>query len=327
MKPDHRPGRRGRFLPLAVALASLAHGEIVVLNDDGAWNWLQDERALVIENRLVVASVALGHRDPARTGHIEVTTCDLRTRQVTRATLHREPEPGRARRWADDHSCPALVVRPDGRLLAWYSVHGQEPVFHYRVSEHPGDATTWRTEGRFDLGAGSRVTFPNLLHLSGENNGRGRMFAFFRGIENRLMPSWAQSEDGGDTWRAGGLLMQWPRKVTPYVKYAGNGRDAVHLAFTDGHRVDFNNAVYHAVYRDGQLHRSDAQRIATLAEGIRSPGQPTEIFRANADSVAMISDLELDRDGRPCVAYSIQLDTRSRRPRPVGADHRYRYAR
>jgi hypothetical protein len=51
------------------------------------------------------------------------------------------------------------------------------------------------------------------------------------------------------------------------------------------------------------------------------------VFRANADSVAMISDLELDRDGRPCVVYSVQMNTRPLRPRPVGADHRYRYAR
>src|SRR5207244_2983615 len=52
-----------------------------------------------------------------------------------------------------------------------------------------------------------------------------------------------------------------------------------------------------------------------------------EIFRANADSVAMISDLALDGQGRPCVVYSVQMNTRPLRPRPIGADHRYRYAR
>jgi hypothetical protein len=35
----------------------------VVLNDDGGWCWFQDERALVVGDRLVFGSVAAGRRD------------------------------------------------------------------------------------------------------------------------------------------------------------------------------------------------------------------------------------------------------------------------
>ena len=41
----------------------------------------------------------------------------------------------------------------------------------------------------------------------------------------------------------------------------------------------------------------------------------------------MISDLHLDARGHPHVVYSVQKDTARLRPRPIGADHRYRYAR
>jgi hypothetical protein len=171
------------------------------------------------------------------------------------------------------------------------------------------------------------VTFPQLGHLSSENDGRGRTLGFFRGLNNRLMPSWAHSEDLGQTWITGGVLLSLPTKVTPYVKYAGDGRSTIHVAFSDGHRVDFNNAISHAYYRDGQLWRSDGARIGAMSDGITSLGQATEIFRANKDSVAMISDLAVGPDGNPCVVYSVQMNTRALRPRPIGADHRYRYAR
>jgi hypothetical protein len=45
----------------------------------------------------------------------------------------------------------------------------------------------------------------------------------------RGMPSWAQSDDAGDTSATGGVFLQLPTKVTPYVKYAGDGRSTVHL--------------------------------------------------------------------------------------------------
>ena len=36
----------------------------IVLNDDGAWCWFQDERVLVQGSTLLVGSVANGSRDP-----------------------------------------------------------------------------------------------------------------------------------------------------------------------------------------------------------------------------------------------------------------------
>lgn len=298
-----------------------------MLNDDGAWNWLQDERAVVVGERVIVASVAMGHRDAARTGDIDVVSYDRRTGKIFRSVLHHETTDVRRRQWQDDHSSPALLVRPDGRIVAMYAIHAQGPDFRFRISREPGDATAWGDEQTFATAPGSRVAFPCLVYLAAENEGRGRLLEFFRGLNNRGMPSLAHSDDGGQSWTADGVFLQLPAKVTPYVKYAGDGRATVHFAFTDGHRVDFNNGVFHASYRDGQLWRSDGARIATLADGMTSTRQATEVYRANPDSVAMISDLALDRDGRPCLVYSVQRNTRPLRPRPIGADHRYRYAR
>ena len=310
-----------------VSIGCGALPEVVVLNDDGAWNWLQDERAVVVGHRLVVASVAMGCRDPGREGAVEVVSRDLRHGALTRFTLHREAASDQRARWRDDHSCPALLVRPDGRIVALYGRHGQDERFHYRITHAPGDISAWSEERTFASPAGSRVAFPNLVAVPAENGGRGRLYAFYRGIGNKLMPSWARSDDAGETWTVGGVFLQLPVRVTPYVKYAADGSAAVHAVFTDGHRVDFNNGVYHAVYREGSWWNSAGERIGSLTEPVPAKERTTEIFRANADSVAMVSDLALDPAGRPVAVYSVQLDTRRQRPRPIGADHRYRYAR
>lgn len=316
-----------QVLALLVLSACRLDAEVVVLNSDGAWNWLQDERAVIWQDRLMVASVALGGRDPARRGAVEVASYDFATRKVERAVLRHDTEPRSAERWADDHCCPALLLQPDGRLLALYSRHGQEASFYRRVAERRGPAVQWSEETVIETAPGSRVTFPNLAYLAEENDGRGRTYAFFRGIQNRMMPSVAAADAAGRMWQAGSVFMTWPTKATPYVKYASDGRATIHLAWTDGHRVDFNNAVFHVVFRDGQFWRANGERVSALEQGIRGPQDAMEVFRANANSVAMISDLALDAAGRPAVVYSVQRDTKMRRPRPVGADHRYRYAR
>ena len=42
----------------------------------------------------------------------------------------------------DDHANPSLQVRPDGRLVVYYSAH-VGPAMSYRVSTQPEDVTAW----------------------------------------------------------------------------------------------------------------------------------------------------------------------------------------
>jgi hypothetical protein len=312
---------------MLLVLAGRLCSEVIVLNNDGAWNWLQGERAVVVHDQLIVGSVAMGRQEPDREGDIEVTSYNLKTGKIARATLHHETSPIQRGRWRDDHSSPALAVRPDGYLVAMYCTHAQAAVFHHRISLRAGDVSDWTEERTFAIDAGSRVAFPQLTLAESKSGPQGKLLLFFRGLENRGMPSLAHSDDGGVSWAVDGVFLQLSAKVTPYVKYASDEHGTVHLAFTDGHRVDFNNGVFHATYHDGQFWRSNGERIAAFAEGISSTRQPTEIFRANPDSVAMISDMALDSNGQPHVVYSVQINTRPLRPRPIGADHRYRYAR
>jgi hypothetical protein len=296
----------------------------VVLNDDGGWCWFQDERALVTGGRLVFGSVAAGRTDVSRRGMVEATSVDLATGTATRFRLSATPveKPGRY----DDHDTPAFVARGDGRLLAVWAGHGFDNRILSRVSLRKGDATAWGEERAFVPSPSSSVTYSNLHRLAEE---RGRIYDFYRGLDNRFKPSVAWSDDEGETWKAGGVVIDVPAafRHRPYVKYASDGRDTIHLAYTEGHPRNFDNGLYHAFYRKGTLHRTDGAPIRPLPAGLRDPVEGTRIFAGDARNVAWVTDLELDAQGRPFVAYSVQKDSAGLPPREGGLDHRYRLAR
>lgn len=296
----------------------------VVLDDDGGWCWFQDERAIVVGDRLVFGSVASGRTDPGRRGGVFVTGVDLADGSTTRFRLSATPvEPPGVH---DDHDAPALAVRGDGRLLAVWAGHGFDNRVLSRVSTRPGDPSAWGEERSFVPSLSSRVTYANVFRLPAE---RGRVYNFFRGLDNRFKPSVAWSDDEGESWRAGGVVIDVPAafRHRPYVRYASDGRETIHLVYTEGHPRDFDNGLYHVFYRSGRLHRSDGTMIRPLAEGLRDPVEGTRVFAGDPANVAWAADVAIDRQGRPFAAFSVQKDSGGRPPGQGGSDHRYRLAR
>ncbi len=300
----------------------------IVFNDDGGWCWFEDERVIVHGGKLIIGSVAMGTKDPGRKGNIEVAVHDLASGKTSVHVLHRPASDPERKQWADDHNSPAFLVRPDGRILAMYAMHGPEEKIYYRLSGMH-DAASWGEEKIFVPSPSSRVTYSNLHLLASENGGKGRIYDFFRGLNNSFKPSYAWSDDFGDTWQAGGVFLDVPAQFRhrPYAKYASNGRDTVHIAYTEGHPRDFDNSVYHILYRDGELRRSDGTPIRALPEGLKSPNEGTRVFQGDANNVAWTSDLHIDRRGRPYLAFSVQKNSAGLPAGQGGEDHRYRYAR
>ena len=145
-----------------------------------------------------------------------------------------------------------------------------------------------------------------------------------------VKPSFAWSDDHGETWTSGNVVIDVPLSFRhrPYVKYTSNGRDTIHLLYTDGHPRNFDNSVYHVFYRDGMLCHSDGTPIRALAEGLREPREGTCVFQGDANDVGWVSDTHLSADGRPHVVFSVQKDSAGLRSghESAGHDHRYHYA-
>jgi hypothetical protein len=313
---------------LAVALGAFfairASGGIdpLTINDDAGWCWFEDERVIISGDQLIVGTVANGRFDPARRGDIDVTSYGLKSGKIQRFTLHQNLE-------ADDHDSPAFLERPDGRILAMYCKHGGDYKIYYRITTRPRDISEWEAGQVFIPSDTSRVTYSNLHWLKKENGGKGRIYNFFRGFDNTFKPSWMFSDDFGETWRAGGVLVDFPAKMKhrPYVKYASDGTDTVHILFTEAHPRNFDNSLYHAIYRKGWLLDSSGKRIKPLNDEPLLPSQVTCVFEGDSNNVAWAQDVHLDRSGKPRVAFSVQKDSGGLPPGEGGSDHRYHFAR
>jgi hypothetical protein len=290
----------------------------VVLSDDGGWCWFEDPRAIIHDNKLLVGTVANGRYDSLRAGDIEALIYDLRNKQIIRVELYDRLQP-------DDHDSPVFLVRPDERYLTLFAKHGNENNFYYRIS-HPNQPARWGEIQEYAPTESTRLTYSNLYMLSAENN---RVYNFFRGLDNSFKPSYVYSDDLGESWETGNVYIQVPAEMRhrPYVRYASNNVDEIHMVYTQGHPRVYDNSIYHVFYRDDMLHASDGSPITSLEEGLTMPQEGTLVYQGDSNNVAWTVDIELDEQDHPYIAYSVQVGSAGLPPGEGGDDIRYRYAR
>jgi BNR repeat-containing family member len=302
-------------------------GNLIELNDNGAWSWFMDERAIVDDGKLIVGSVrAVGtfgtHQADPDWGNVEVSVHDIASGATRRAVMHRHFE-------QDDHDGPAFLPLPDRRYLAVYSKHSIERKVYYRLSE-PGDPIAWGPASTFETPGedrpafgGNNVTYSNLFRMS-----NGRIYNFFRGFDHD--PNYMVSDDSGHTWSYGGRLLRGRGGYSPYLKYAFDGKDTLHFVTTDDHPRNYDNSVYSGYVKDGVIHLSDGTPRGKLSRSTDTKVAAwglTRLFQGDPDNVGWVIDLELDRDKRPYVAFSVQKDGRGLPPGRGGMDHRYYHGR
>jgi hypothetical protein len=303
-----------------------------VINDNGAWCWFQDERAVVDPDAglLVVGSIAApeGPGGADRAGNVELTVVDLRAGTSEVVVLHAQFE-------ADDHDVPAFWRRSDGRWLAVYTKHKTDDLTRWRVSE-PGDPRTWGPERTFDWSeftGGRGVTYSNLHLLD------GRLYCFARAVNDD--PCALVSDDEGDTWTYAGKLFTRPKVgyVNGYTRYVSTP-SRVDLITTDHHPRDYNNSIYHGYLEAGALHRTDGTVVDPVALDADAPSQVELTTILAADSVwdgepmshCWTIDIRRGNDGSLAAVLLARHDTPQKpedafaRQHPV-PDHRFFYAR
>lgn len=298
----------------------VCNSETFVLSDDGGWCWFEYPGALQHGPLILVGSVASGGHDEKRHGNIELHIHDCASNVTKRVTLHEQFE-------LDDHDGPALLLRPDGRLLAFYAKHNTESHNYSRISLP--DAKQFCEFGPVQLytpSPSTELTYANLFLLPSETN---RIYNFFRGLHGSYKPSYLYSDDLGTTWNNGNVFINVPstEKHRPYVRYASNSHDTVHMVYTEGHPRDYDNNLYHIYYRAGQLYQSDGTKLCSLETGLGSPDEGTRVYRGDAKHVPWIVDLVLDRNEHPVCVYSVQYDSEGLPVGQGGDDIRYRYSR
>jgi hypothetical protein len=273
------------------------------LTPDGAWSWFGDPRAVCYEGerRCTYAGCVTS------SGDVVVAQYDHDTGEIVSTVVKEELQ-------RDDHASPALLVRPDGRLMVFYCGHrGRWLIF--RISEQPEDVSSWGSEYAAS-GHTSEVwgyTYPSAFILAGEAD---RRYLFWRGRE--YLPTFSTSETGM-SWSESRVLIDGDGEQ-PYVKYASDGDRSIHIAFTQDHPgKDEHNNVYYVRYEDGMLRRADGSVIAPIDSLPIRPADADLVYdAAESGARAWLWDLAFDENGWPVIAYAAF---------PSLQDHRYRYAR
>ena len=254
----------------------IVHGNLIQFNDNGAWCWYQDERAVIdsVQNKLILGSIASGDGigRNSRNGQVEGVVFDLNTRHGER-TLFRNT-------YTDDHNVPAFLVLPDGSYLTMYNDHYDDRS-RYRVYENGA----WGEEQHYTWPEVSNdKTYSNLYYLSDED----RTYNFSRA--DRKNPHMMISNDNGDSWSYGGQLSE-PFEgeevgyVNGYFKYWGNGKDRIDFIATEYHPRDFNTSMYHGYIKDGMTFNSfgDTLDFDITDQSAPTPADYTTVFAAGTE--------------------------------------------
>jgi BNR repeat-containing family member len=263
----------------------------------GGWSWFADPRAVWVDGHVVAAWV-----DQDR----YVVVASIRDQSVYRVRIARE-------HIDDDHGNPALLVRPDGRITAYYSDHNGSSM-RFRTTSHPGDIGQWGSEHKLpDNTSGSQgFTYPNPAYLSDED----RTYLFWRGADWSL--AYART---GSSGFSNAHAMFARHGARPYTKVATNGRDEIYLAFTNGHPEEVRTSIFFATYRHGELFRASGKRIGSIYNLPLRPGKADHVYVANQHGGvrSWVHDVAMGVDGKPVVVYATFRDG--------GRRHRYEYAR
>lgn len=292
---------------------AIRKGEIQTLSEDGSWCWFQDDRAVLLGDKVIFSGVTAS-------GANTVTAWDLRKNQATASVLSEHTLP------ADDHNVSALMVRTDGKLLSVYAGHSIDSLIRYRISASKGDIRSWSEEKT--IKTNGRVCYSNVYRLEDT----GETFNFYRGNQNN--PHFLVSTDEGETWDFGGRLFEDFGRA--YLRYASDGKSKIHFITTEEHPRHYNNSIYHGYYEGGNLYRSDGTLVGPISRTANSPYKPTDftmVYDGNAatrEDVAWTSDIKLNAQGNPYIAFSVTKDpiTRgeTRNTALGGFDHRYHVA-
>jgi len=243
-------------------IEDIVYGDLVQFNDNGAWCWYQDERAVVdtIGGNLIVGSIASdsGCGNLPRFGNVEAVVFDFQSMIGQRNVLRQ----GNGQFYCDDHHAPGILVRPGGKYTAFYAAHFGLQSSFFKIY----DAGAWGTEYEFSWndsipgGSDYQTTYSNLYYLSLED----RIFNFSRGNDGGS-PNFMYSDNDGDRWAYGGQLAAGTPGVggygKGYYKYWGNGVDRIDFICTETHPRNYNTSIYHAYMQNGKVYDSFGDEV------------------------------------------------------------------
>jgi hypothetical protein len=240
----------------------IVNGNLIQFDDNGAWTWYSDERAIVdpTGGKLVVGvdTTPAGLGGSTRNGSIEATIFNLQNGTSQRFVLMTNGPGG-----PDDHNGPAFLLRPDGKYLSQWTGHNANYLSYFRIF----DGNSWGPTNLFDwttVGASQSdelASYSNPHYLAAEK----RVYTFVRTMDNHS-PYILMSTNYGDTWSFYGKLVRpstnFDVGYNPgYFKYSDNGSNRIDFICTEAHPRDYLTSIYHGYISNGMSFMSDGTLV------------------------------------------------------------------
>jgi hypothetical protein len=285
----------------------------VQMNDNGAWSWFMDERAVVGDGYVVAGSVR------STSGNVEVATMNISNSSVSVAVVHAAFE-------EDDHANPSFIKLSNNKYLAVWSGHATETKFYWALSTNVNDPRTWDAATAYTTpgvasgpGVGDGVTYSNLFLMPD-----GRIANFYRGVDKDW--HYAYYTVATNTWANGGRLVTTSNVYGCYFKFAKDSSGRIHLASVPEHPREADNSLYHAIFDDENIYASDGTLLGP-ADGSVGVTDFTLVYQGGASHVAWITDVAIGSNGHPRIIFTTQIDGAGAPRGQAGQDLRFNYAK
>lgn len=295
-------------IPLLLVLAAIlapgsasARGDITQIASDqdfteiakaGAWSFFGDPRAVMVAGKYFIGWTTMK-------GQVRVGEFDPATGKTTAKTLGPLMEKG------DDHENPSLLVKSDGRIMAFYSPHSgrlspkkRKSQLYYRTTLKPGDISQWTAyktipTNTFDGHLG--YTYPNPVPLQ-----QDKIFLTWRGGD--WLPGVATWN--GRKWSKARGMIYSPHPRRPYVKTAQGNGGSVLIGYNQDNPRQTKTNTYFARYVPGfGYFKANGQKIGP--PGKRFASQKGDIVAyASTAGRNWVMDVAEDKDNNPVVLYA-----------------------
>src|SRR5271157_724482 len=254
--------------------------------DNGAWTWYGNPVAVYHEGTYKKTYVGW----ISNTGVVSVATYDH-----TAGTMATHVMGSMA---ADDHSHPSLLIRPDGRLMVFFSGHDGATMNLY-IATHPEDISAF--DSLIKVAPGVTYCYPNPMWLSDEGDS-GRIYLFYRSLG--LKPCFSYSDDWGKTWTPTKNYYTNPDSTPKsYANYCCNGKDEIDIVIEKGHRAGYW-PLYYLKYKNGAFWKVNGTKLATMDQlPVINTVLDTVMDPQAAGCHGSAWDIALDNSGLPVIAY------------------------
>jgi hypothetical protein len=299
MMPSKAILRTTVFLVATTGFAFLANAQSIPkaganftsITSNGAWTWYGNPVAVHYEGKYKKTYMGwISNNGTISVGSYNHETGDTATKVI------------RTGYQVDDHCHPSILMRPDGRLMVFFTGHDGGTISLY-VSTNPEDISQFTQETGITDGNGIVYCYPNPMWLSAEGDS-GRLYVFYRSLHTN--PCFTYSDDWGKTWRP--TKQYYANSDDPdldkvYVNCCSNGIDEIHMAIEKGHRAGYCPC-YYMKYKKGAFYQASGALIATVDS---LPILNTKIDTMQdpllANSHGSSWDIALDKTGNPVVVY------------------------